>query len=201
MKTSACKQLAAWSLGLSFVLMSCATQARAQEAAKHPITFDDLIAMHRVAEAELSPDGRWVVYTVATPDMDANRNATNLWMAPVAGGDAIQLTRTGKDSSPKWSPDGKTIAFLSVRSGDSQVYLLPLEGGEAHPLSKLSSGADIVKWSPDGKTILFTSSVFPDCKDDACNKKRDEENEKNPVKAHVTENLLYRHWTHWNGGK
>jgi dipeptidyl aminopeptidase/acylaminoacyl peptidase len=172
---------------------------RAQE--KHAITFDDMIAMHRIAEAELSPDGKWVAYTVATPDMDANRNATNLWMAPVAGGDAIQLTRTGKDSSPKWSPDGKIIAFLSARSGDSQVYLLSMEGGEAHPLTKLSTGADIVKWSPDGKIILFTSSVFPDCKDDACNKKRDEESEKNPVKAHVAENLLYRHWTHWNEGK
>jgi dipeptidyl aminopeptidase/acylaminoacyl peptidase len=181
------------------LLFASRVSLRAQE--KHAITFDDLISMHRVAEAEISPDGKWVAYTVATPDMDANRNATNLWMAPVAGGDAIQLTRTGKDSSPKWSPDGKTIAFLSGRSGDSQVYVLSMEGGEAHPLTKLSTGADTVKWSPGGKTILFTSSVFPECKDDACNKKRDEENEKNPVKAHVAENLLYRHWTHWNEGK
>jgi dipeptidyl aminopeptidase/acylaminoacyl peptidase len=192
----------------AFMLFFATANLRAQE--KRAITFDDLISIHRIAEAEISPDGKWVAYTVATPDMDANRNATNLWMAPVAGGDAIQLTRTGKDSSPKWSPDGKTIAFLSARSGDSQVYLLPLEGGEAHPLTKLSSGADIVKWSPDGKTILFTSSVFPECvtrsagppnNDDACNKKRNEEDEKNPVKVHVTENLLYRHWTHWNEGK
>jgi hypothetical protein len=57
------------------------------QTAKHPITFDDLIAMRRIAEAELSPDGKWVAYTAATPDMEANRNATNLWMAPVAGGD------------------------------------------------------------------------------------------------------------------
>src|SRR5262249_57543017 len=107
------------------------------------------------------------------------------------------------DSSPKWSPDGKTIAFLSARGGDSQVYLLPLEGGEAHAITKLSSGADIVKWSPDGKTIMFTSSVFPDCvtrssprnNDDACNKKRAEENEKNTVKAHVPDSCLYRDCT------
>jgi dipeptidyl aminopeptidase/acylaminoacyl peptidase len=59
----------------------------------------------------------------------------------------------------------------------------------------------LAKWSPDGKTIAFTSSVYPDCKDDDCNKNRDEENEKNKVKAHVTERLLYRHWTHWNEGK
>jgi dipeptidyl aminopeptidase/acylaminoacyl peptidase len=121
-------------------------------------------------------------------------------MAPVAGGDAIQLTRTGKDSSPKWSPDGKTIAFLSARSGDSQVYLLSMDGGEAHAITKLSTGADIVKWSPDGKTIAFTSGVYPECKDDECNKKRNDEKEKNKVKAHVAEHLLYRHWTHWNEG-
>jgi dipeptidyl aminopeptidase/acylaminoacyl peptidase len=201
MRTIAVRRSLACALGTAAILLALRSSAVAQEAGKHAITFDDLIAMHRIAEAELSPDGKWVAYTVATPDMDANRNTTNIWMAPVAGGDAVQLTRTGKDSSPKWSPDGKTIAFLSARSGDSQVYLLPLEGGEAHPISKLSTGADIVKWSPDGKTILFTSSVFPDCKDDACNKKRDEENQKNPVKAHVAEHLLYRHWTHWNEGR
>jgi len=199
MRTSVAKRsLAFGACAIALILLNAACTV-AQE--KHAITFDDMIAMHRIAEAELSPDGKWVAYSIATPDMDANRNASNIWMAPVTGGDAIQLTRTGKDSSPKWSPDGKMIAFLSARSGDSQVYLLPLEGGEAHPVTKLSTGADIVKWSPDGKTILFTSSVFPDCKDDACNKKRDEENEKNPVKAHVAEHLLYRHWTHWNEGK
>jgi dipeptidyl aminopeptidase/acylaminoacyl peptidase len=100
-----------------------------------------------------------------------------------------------------WSPDGKSIAFLSSRSGDSQVYLLSTDGGEAHPLTKLSTGADMVKWSPDGKTIAFTSSVYPDCKDDDCNSKRDAEKEKSKVKAHVAEHLLYRHWTHWTDGK
>src|SRR2546426_9426634 len=85
-----------------------------------------------------------------------------------------------------------------------------MEGGEAPPLTKLSTGADIVKWSPDGKTLAFTSSVYPDCvsrsaaalnNDDECNSKRDAEKEKNKVKAHVAEQLLYRHWTHWNEGK
>ena len=185
---------------ICLLLLASAGSSKPQEAAQRAITFDDLIAMHRVAEAQLSPDGKWVAYMVATPDLEANRNATNLWMAPVAGGEAIQLTRTGKDSSPQWSPDGKSIAFLSARSGDSQVYLLSMDGGEAHPLTKLSTGADFVKWSPDGKTIAFTSSVFPDCKDDGCNKKRNDEKEKNKVKAHVAENLLYRHWTHWNDG-
>jgi len=183
------------------LLLAAGISVVAQEEAKHPITFADMIGMHRVAEAQVSPDGKWVAYTVTTPDMEANRGASNIWMVETAGGAELQLTRSGHDSSPVWSPDGKVLAFLSSRSGDSQLYLLSMDGGEAHPLTKLSTGADIVKWSPDGKTIAFTSSVYPDCKDDECNRKRDAEKEKNKVKAHVAEHLLYRHWTHWNDGK
>jgi len=195
---------------LGVLLLGAGLAVSAQEAAKHPITFDDMIKLHRITEPQVSPDGKWVAYTVAMPDMEANRNASNIWAVPTAGGAAMQLTQSGHDSSPVWSPDGKALAFLSTRSGDSQVYLLSMEGGEAHALTKVSTGADIVKWSPDGKTIAFTSSVYPDCvtrsagavgDDDDCNKKRDEEKEKNKVKAHVAEHLLYRHWTHWNEGK
>jgi dipeptidyl aminopeptidase/acylaminoacyl peptidase len=199
MTKSVLRRALAFGIPIGVVALAGAA-ASAQEGAKHPVRFDDLIAMHRVSGAELSPDGKWVVYTIATPDLEANRNATNLWMAPAAGGDPVQLTRTGRDSSPKWSPDGKSIAFLSSRGGDSQVYLLSMDGGEAHPITKLSTGADLVKWSPDGKSIAFTSAVYPECKDDDCNRKRNEEKEKNKVKAYVAERLLYRHWTHWNEG-
>ncbi len=195
---------------LGALLLAYGLGISAQEAAKHPITFDDMIKLHRIAEPQVSPDGKWVAYTVATPDMEANRNASNIWMVPATGGSAMQLTQSGHDSSAVWSPDGKTLAFLSSRGGESQVYLLSMEGGEAHALTKLSTGADIVKWSPDGKTLAFTSSVYPDCvsrsaaalnNDDDCNSKRDAEKEKSKVKAHVAEHLLYRHWTHWNDGK
>src|SRR5713101_6853156 len=195
---------------VSALLLGSGLAISAQESAKHPITFDDMIKLHRVAEPQVSPDGKWVAYTVSTPDLEANRGVSNIWVVSTAGGAALQLTQSGHDSSPVWAPDGKTLAFLSSRSGDSQVYLLSMEGGEAHALTKLSTGADMVKWSPDGKTIAFTSSVYPDCvsrsaaalnNDDDCNKKRDEEKEKSKVKAHVAEHLLYRHWTHWNEGK
>jgi len=83
--------------------------------------------------------------------MDANRGASNIWVAPTTGGTAMQLTQSGHDTSPVWSPDGKTLAFLSSRSGESQVYLLSMEGGEAHALTHLSTGADVVKWSPTEK--------------------------------------------------
>jgi len=181
--------------------LQCCSFAIAQQAAKHPITFDDLIHMHRVADAKISPDGQWVAYAASTPDMDANRNASNIWAVRTSGGEAVQLTSGGHDSSPVWSPDSKTLAFLSSRDGNSQVYFLPMDGGEAREVTHLSTGADIVKFSPDGKTIAFTSSVYPDCKDDACNSARDAEKEKSKVKAHVYEQLLYRHWTHWFEGK
>jgi dipeptidyl aminopeptidase/acylaminoacyl peptidase len=179
----------------------CGARSLLAQEAKHPITFDDMIQLHRVGDPKISPDGKWVAYVVATPDMSANRNASNLWMVSTAGGTPLQLTQSGHDSSPEWSPDGKTLAFLSSREGNSQAYLLSMDGGEAHAVTHLSTGADLVKWSPDGKTIVFTSSVYPDCKDDACNKARDAEKEKSKVKAHVYEQLLYRHWTHWFEGK
>src|SRR5436309_4738220 len=167
------------------LLLGCVLLVSAQEAAKHPISFDDLIKLHRIAEPQVSPDGKWVAYTVTTPDMEANRNASNIWMVPTTSGSAIQLTQSGHDSSPVWSPDGKTLAFLSSRGGESQVYLLSMEGGEAHALTKLSTGADIVKWSPDEKPIALTASVYPDCKHDDCNRNCDGERENSKVKAHV----------------
>jgi dipeptidyl aminopeptidase/acylaminoacyl peptidase len=185
----------------SALLVAPAISVFAQDSSKHPITFTDMIGVRRVAEPQVSSDGKWVAYTVTTPDMEANRGASNIWIVATASGAEMQLTRSGHDSSPVWSPDGKTLAFLSSRNGSSQVYLLSMDGGEAHPLTKLSTGADIVKWSPDGKTIAFTSSVYPDCKDEDCNSKRDAEKEKDKVKAHVAERLLYRHWTHWSEGK
>src|SRR3981189_3059411 len=145
------------------LLLGCTILVSAQEAVKHPIAFDDLIKLHRIAEPQVSPDGKWVAYTVTTPDMEANHNASNIWIVATNGGAAVQLTQSGHDSSPVWSPDGKTLTFLSSRNGDSQVYLLSMDGGERPALTKLSTGADLVKGSPDGKTIAFTSSVYPDC--------------------------------------
>jgi dipeptidyl aminopeptidase/acylaminoacyl peptidase len=187
--------------GLLLLMLGMALSANAQAPAKHPLAFDDLIKLHRISSPEVSPDGKWVAYGISTPDMEANRGVSNIWIVSTSGGDAIQLTQSGKDSAPSWSPDGKTLAFLSGRDGTSQVYVISLEGGEAKKLTTLSTGADLFKWSPDGKSIAFTSGVYVDCKDDTCNKQRDEEKEKSKVKAHVAEHLLYRHWDHWSEGK
>jgi dipeptidyl aminopeptidase/acylaminoacyl peptidase len=182
-------------------LFAVALGLQAQTTAKHAMTFDDLIKLHRISGATVSKDGKWVAYAVSTPDLEANRNVSNIWMISTSGGEPTQVTQGGRDNSPAWSPDGKTLAFVSARDGNSQVYLLSLAGGEAQKLTKLSTGADLFHWSPDGTTIAFTSSVYPDCNDDACNAKRDEEKEKSKVKARLYDHLLYRHWDEWSEGK
>ena len=167
---------------------------------KRAITFEDLAAIGRIAEQAVSPDGKWVAYVVATPSLPANRNESNIWLVAVAGGDARQLTRSGRDHRPQWSPDSKQIAFTSTRGGVAGVYILTLDGGEPARVAQMADGADNLLWSPDGATLAFTSNVFPDCPDNACTAKRLEEAEASKVKAHVYDHLLFRHWTEWSDG-
>src|SRR5258708_13507083 len=123
------------------------------QGAKHPIAFEDMMKLHRVSAPQVSADGKWAAFVVSTPDMESNRNASNVWIVSTAGGEAMQVTQSGHDSSPGWSPDGKTLAVLSSRDGNSQVYLPSMEGCEAKKLTTISTGADLFQWAPDGKAI------------------------------------------------
>ena len=185
-------------LACVLVLLTLCAGAAAQE--KRAITFQDLAAMGRVSDQQISPDGKWVAYTVGTPSLAANRVQRNLWLVPVAGGDARQLTTSGRDQRPVWSPDSKHIAFLSSRDGGAGVYVLSLEGGDPVRVAQLADGADNLLWSPDGKTLAFTSNVFPDCRDDACTAERLEKHEQSKVKARLYDHLLFRHWNEYSDG-
>ena len=187
--------------GTALALFLAGFPLREQTPEKRPITFHDLISIHRLSEPQISPDGRWIAYGVSTPDLETNHSIRDIWLVPAAGGDARQLTRGGSDTRPRWSPDGKKLAFISTRDGTPQVYYVPLEGGEATRVTFLSTGADNELWSPDGKTIVFISSVYPDCKDDVCNAQRDTEKSQSKIHARIYEKLLYRHWTGWWDGK
>lgn len=186
---------------LGIAVTTAAPAARAQQDQRRAITFKDMISMNRVSDPQISPDGQWVAYTVATPDLDANKTTRNIWIVPVSGGAARQLTRGGSDMRARWSPDSRRLAFLSSRDGAQQVYTIWLEGGEASRLTSLSTGADNELWSPEGNMIAFVSSVYPDCRDDACNSARDSEKEKSKMKVRVYDRLLFRHWTEWWDGK
>jgi dipeptidyl aminopeptidase/acylaminoacyl peptidase len=169
---------------------------------KRPLTFGDLSSIQRISEPAISPDGLWVAYTLAKPDLAANRLMRNIWIVSTNGSsESRQLTRGGSDGRPQWSPDSKRLAFVSSRTGTEEIYLLNLSGGEGDPLTVLSTGAGNQQWSPDGQWIAFTSAVYPDCHDDACNRQRDDARQKDPVKARIYDQLLFRHWTHWSDGK
>ena len=175
----------------------------APAAAKRPLELADMFKFKRVADPQIGPDGKLIVYSVTSADLEGNKTAACLWLAPTAPGtEPRQLTNVPgkKDRHPRWSPDGKVILFESNRSGSMQLWYIALDGGEAQQLTSISTEASTGIWSPDGKSIAFVSAVYPEYstkpfkESDEANKKKAEEIEKNPVKAKVFNRLFFRHW-------
>ena len=183
-----------------FFYLLTATAAQALAAGK-PMTIDDLLAVKTVSDPQISPDSRRVVYVVSEIDRDANKSNSSLWGVPLAGGTSRRLTTSpGANNHPRWSPDGKNIAFVSSRSGSSQIWLLPADGGEAHQLTKLPIDIDGPIWSPHGDKIAFAASVYPG-KSPEETAAKDKEKDASKSKARVYDKLFIRHWTAWDEGK
>jgi dipeptidyl aminopeptidase/acylaminoacyl peptidase len=153
--------------GLPFLcLVLSAPSAGAQT---RPLRTDDLFALKTVGDPRLSPDGRFVAYTVTTLDQKEDSSDTDIWLAPLEGGPALRLTASPKsETSPRFSPDGRYLAFLSDRDGkDAQVFLLDRRGGEAVKLTELKGGVSALEWSPDSRRLaLLVKDPDPDASED-----------------------------------
>ena len=141
------------------VVLSCGLQA----VEKRGITAEDYFSFRFLADPHLSPDGKQCVYVLTTIDQKRNRRDSSIWVVSVDGSaPPRRLSAEGfSSSSPRWSPDGKTLAFLSSRNVDGatepphpQVFLMSMSGGEALPLTKLKNGVSLFQWSPDGTRLV-----------------------------------------------
>ncbi|HTS34474.1 MAG TPA: S9 family peptidase [Candidatus Solibacter sp.] len=209
-------------LFLSFLVLTLTLPAIAQ--AKHPFTFEDMMKLKRVGDPQVSPDGKWVIFSVVDVDLAANTKTPHVWIVPLNAdshvsqnhGDMGHPDSTERElmpeqdaDRPRWSPDGKRFAFLSNKTNGSQVWIADFdpETGKVVGKSQLTTtvteaGGEL--WSPDGKSILFTSEVYPQCdglpNEIACNFTKHAEENRSKVKAQIFDHLLYRHWNAYKEG-
>lgn len=182
----------------TFLLSALILAALPSYAQKKMLDADALWKIQRLSEPALSPDGKTVAYVVRKFDVTKNTSTRHIFTVPLDGGTPTQITSEGTlNERPKWFPDSRRIAFISNRNGSAQVWTMAADGGSPKAVSNISTEASGLLVSPDGKKIVFLSSVYPDCPDDACNKKRLGEEETSKVKARVYTKLLYRHWTEY----
>ncbi len=196
---------------LLFALTLLATATFTFAQAKHPFTFEDMMKLKRVGDPQVSPDGKWVLFSVVDVDLAANSKTPHIWIVPTAGGQEKEIISDQDADRPRWAPDGKRFAFTSTKAEGSQVWIADFDGDAGsvtgkHRLTSIATEASGEIWSPDGKNILFTSDVYPECDgaptdENSCNAKRLKEAEQSKVKAQLFTHLLYRHWNAYKEGK
>ena len=175
----------------------------ASAAVAAPFTVDDLVRIKRVSDPQVSPDGHYAAFVIRETDMEANRGRTDLWLLDLTRKEATprRLTQNdANDSSPRWAPDGRTLYFLSTRSGSSQVWRLSLAGGEALRVTEYPLDVGSLKVSPDGNRIAIGMSVLPDCPDLRCTREKLAEREKSKATGRVYDKLFIRQWDTWYDG-
>jgi dipeptidyl aminopeptidase/acylaminoacyl peptidase len=182
--------------GVLLLVLALACSAASAQTFRQ-FTISDLLKVRRVGDPQLSPDGKWIAYTVTDIDKTANRGIPQIYLVPVTGGEPKLLGTGLRSSSPRWSPDGKWIAYAS----GGQIWTINVASGETKKITNISTGASDPVWSPDGTMIAFVSDVYPECTTDDCNKQKDQQAEESKVKAKTAERLLYRHWNAWKDNK
>jgi dipeptidyl aminopeptidase/acylaminoacyl peptidase len=167
----------------------------------HPFDVRDLVAFDRLSEPRVSPDGRSVAFTMSSLDLEANRRRSHLWLTGLDGSGLKRLTAgEGSDTAAAWAPDGKAIYFLSTRGGSSQVWRLPLDGGEARPITALPLDVSCFNLSPDGSKLAVAMDVFPGTTPTET-KRRLDETAARKASGKIYDQLFIRHWDEWRDGR
>jgi dipeptidyl aminopeptidase/acylaminoacyl peptidase len=208
-------------------IISLAACAIAQS--KHPFTFEDMMKLKRVGDPQVSPDGKWVIFSVVDVDLAANTKTPHVWIVPLESatthvGTAASAVRPGEAGQlssaeriliadqdgdrPRWAPDGKRFAFLSTKEGGSQVWIAEFDGESGvvkakHQLTTIAAEAGGELWSPDGKNILFTSDVYPECDGTPDQEGQCNANRLKAVQESKVKALIFDHllYRHWNAYK
>ena len=169
---------------------------------KQGFTVQDLVTLQRVSDPRISPDGTLLLYALRETDMAANKGINGLWLSNIDGSNAKRLSAKGQSvSNARFAPDGKSVYFLSSRSGTSQIWQLSFSGGEAQQVSDIALDVGGFVISPNGKTVAFSSEVFVECAVDfACTKTRLDEAAAKKTTGTVQDKLFMRHWDTWANG-
>ena len=163
-----------------------------------PFTAEHLVLIDRVGAPAVSPDGELIVYAVRHTDMEADKGRYDLWLSSIDGGEPRRLTtHEANDTSPAWSTDGRYILFLSSRGKTTQVWRLPVTGGEAEPVTDLPIDVGTFRAAPGGDRLVVSLSVYLDCEDLQCTADRGSAEEDDKVTAQRYDQLFMRHWDHW----
>jgi dipeptidyl aminopeptidase/acylaminoacyl peptidase len=183
-------------------LVVLAVLAAGAPAQAKGLTIDDMLAMRRVSDPAVSPDGKQIAFVVRDTDVEANRGRTDVWLAQADGSSVKQLTtHPDNDGDPQWSADGAWIYFTSARAGSPQVWRIRPGGGEAEQVTKLATEINGFKVFPDGKHLILAVDVWPDARSIAESAKRDDERARSKVKMRAYNQLMIRHWNEWEDGK
>ncbi|MDZ4047664.1 MAG: S9 family peptidase, partial [Pseudoxanthomonas sp.] len=190
----------------SALLPLCLLAALPSLAAARGLDVRDLQKLDRVSSPVLSPDGSSVVFAKRIVDADVVKAGSSLWVRNLLTRDMAppkRLTPEGWNvNSPSFSPDGKTVYFLSAKSGTQQLYAMPLVGGAPRQLTAFAQDVASYKVSPDGTRVLFSTDTFADCKADfACTKKRLDDTAAKKSSGVVYDGLFVRHWDTWADGR